>query len=362
MFTLAERPGPDDTVHLVTEGLAAHGHPELVVPVVPPAWLPYAREALTFAGTFATQSPLAPRSTLAYPTMAGQFVLRLEEWDVDPSLLALVDLSDIDETCPFIALATLWGTHAMEAIGRGETEAGITLLRAAIDAQPVLGTEREPDIVYLYNWDGAMNLLLLAALTDDDAPLREAFRRSPATELRTLGDPIDDLRDLDAATLAHQAAMLVTSQFAHLQPIAGGETAAFTGPLAAREGPLLVLDRSVVSLPVFVELTSHSVMDTLYDDATHQLAADVVLALGPMATWLATLDAQAIHHERPHATHTHTAWQPGMRLVSYVLADIARLVAMGAVLADLRAWFGLEDDPEAHARVAEAAARFAALA
>lgn len=350
----------DDAMNLVTEGLAAHDHPELVVTGVTEAWRPHAETLLTMAAEFCALNPCAGGQTMFLPTIAGQLVVRFEVWPAQPACLMLVDLSDLDEGCPFIALATIWGWKAA-MIAEDDTATSLAMLREAIELQPVLG-DREPDIVWLYNWDGAMNLLLLGALTGELEPVREAFRRSPETELRTLGDPIDDLLHLDADTLAHAAAILAASQFTNLQPIAGAESAVFTGPLAVREGPLLVLDRSVVTLEAYMELTSAAVMNVLYDSSTHELAASVVLSRSATSLWLELPEVRRLHAERPHATHTHTSWLPGMRLVSYVLADFARLLAGGASIDDLPAWYSLVDDAEAKTRVEAAAQQFASLA
>jgi hypothetical protein len=121
---------------------------------------------------------------------------------------------------------------------------------------------------------------------------------------------------------------------------------------------MLHLDRSVVDLEVFIEITCAKVMDVLFDSDTHTLAAQVVLSRPPLLLYLESDAVLKLHAKRPHATQFNTAWVPGMRLVSMVLADFQRLLAGGAEVEDFPAYYGLVEDDAARDRVTAAAAAF----
>lgn len=255
----------------------------------------------------------------------------------------------------------LWRAEALRKRGKsGDAEA---LLRASIDLFP--GETRRRDevrVTFPYNSENHLSYALLSRMAVDgierSSLLHAAFVRSWSYERATIGDSPGVLAAIEESALARRARDLRDEARRDLDQLV--EVAGFVmtrsplcTPIDAGWG--VAAERRMTFIPEF----ARAYLAVELSEADTDLAAEVLSTYARDGVILAHLGTEIRRiYERKNESGPLVGdpirYLPGDRMLTILLADIARFRSVGLTLGELRAWYGLVDDAAALRRVERA--------
>ncbi|MDB4963777.1 MAG: hypothetical protein JWP01_3776 [Myxococcales bacterium] len=358
---------PDGTMHLVSEGLARHGLPELELVGVPHA---HAREGAVIINQIAeytaNRARIAPGERVGIAGVCGALVARLVAsanaprkglgrlfGGGTPGRLRIEE--PIDDMAPLATLLStvlLWRAEA--AFEDNDDEAGVAALRAAIELFPGDPTRRDaPNFGIEHNWENHLAYATLSLRVDGDEAIESwerAAERCGRFEVNQLGDAGAELRRLERGALLERARLIVETNtrkteqndinehvFMTLSPIWGpAHDDTHTGR-AARKMVVVTRERAYGGEPL------------LRDPALVAAAIELVLAHRDRPATLVFAIADTLRHweggsDDAPIVDAGAPYQTGDRVLSLALAHVSRYVAGGMTASEVRAACGLDDD------------------
>ncbi|MCB9613161.1 MAG: hypothetical protein H6721_32495 [Sandaracinus sp.] len=253
-----------------------------------------------------------------------------------------------------LATVMLWRARAHIEAGRA-SDARSELLESLRVFPGVPGRRTEVSMGFPYNWENHLAYAKLGTLTEDprerERCVADAIARSEEHELFVLGDTSESLHALGRTALIdvarHVAAENVQIEHTFRRDV-GQAVALRISPLLRRvdteEGTLAVRQMTVVPR-LFAEYQAAAPSG----ETPLEVVADVVVAYARRPAQLVSKmhevcslyrvgDEEAEVYGRPRLYH------PGDRVVSVLLADLARRVYAGLSVSEVRAAYGLVQD------------------
>jgi hypothetical protein len=374
---------PGDHGHgfrLRSEGLAERGLPELEMIDVPEA---RARDAAVVinqvADYVATKSRIEDGQRLAIRAPSGALVATLQAGSPSsssappPGLFARMfggartthvqrvhePLDTMEHPRTLLSTVMLWRARAQ--IEAGDVEGARRELFASVAYFPGdPGKRSDLFMGFAYNWQNHLSYAALSEISLDDGERRawmdKALERSEELEQELLGDSAADLARASREDLLAETDRIVTENLRTApsrHPVTGA-VVAFGSPTWRREstssGPTVA--RSMTVLPELFERYYYDplVAVQLRSPSVRAIAVDVLLARRgePAELALTARDIASIYEgdvaEAPAMVIDPPYYRPGDRLLSLLLADIAKRLFAGLTEAELRAGYGLSQD------------------
>ena len=352
---------------LRTDGLSQRGVPELEMTHVPEEHAKNAAAVLnSIADYVANHSRVEDGQRVAVTSPHGALIARLAPGPALPPqgiwgkmfkngrrVQRVIEAVDAIEY-PKVLLSTmmLWRARALMLDGQNEA-ARAELLRSIgwFAGDP----EKRADLFmgFPYNWENHLAYAALAEISPTEERfgwLAKAFERSEEFERFVVGDSADELRVLDASEVADRVLEITAENAdpAKQLPVASGVTM-IASPLRTRVEleTEMVADRRMTIVPTLcVQYQSAGTIDS---SELCQLITDVIAAHSADAARLAIMTAEIRdiyeggNDEAPSLGQPR-AYRAGDRMVSLLLADVARRSFAGLTLPELRATYGVSSD------------------
>lgn len=369
----------DETYSLRTNGLATRKRPELEILGVPEPLIRAAGAVLNKAAEYTVNRAevlaqqnvgfelavdendasllLAVRTEVSVAPAAGGFFSKL----VGGGNKGVLRLVDIDaepgsEAAPLTALGTMHVHRAAVRRVQKDDDGAREELLAAVQAFPgKIASEAgpPPDIAFgeaVYNWQNHRAWLALAELDDSAEHYGEALKRSHALARAELGATLDEIAQIDAATVRAVAERVVAENLAVASEIAPGPTptnAVVTSPVweVSADGSKTFRRASIVPAG-FRELYFEGAAAEGLREHGARLATDALVAVRA-TPWAAAWRFRGlreiwIHRDAPTLPVGEPL--PAVGLVSTLLVAVARAFRAGVPTDEIGAYLAGETE------------------
>jgi hypothetical protein len=326
---------------------------------------------------------LTPGERIAITSKNGSLVARLQQGPIVDGggmfgrlMRRKIEVLRIAEPMDGMASgATLFSTvmlwRAAALVDKDDRDGARAELRRSIDMFPgEPDPDGEPDIGAPYNWQNHLSYAFLATLVEEPgerrALLESALARSRCFQVQNLGDPVESLVSLERAALLERAREIVIENCTEPRLVeVTQDVVIVTSPIRTRGGdgdmPLAVRRAALVPTPFtayyYFEDTPHRLVS---EPGVLEVAVDLLVenAGRPAQLLLVFDDVHRIYDGGGEESPAFTDDQPlpyrmGDTALSLALAHVARLVAAGMSVDELRAachLAGADDAARASAR------------
>lgn len=336
-----------DRFRVITEGLDR----ELAIEGVSEDDLPYARAVLE-ATLAALPEGETPKAGTTAELRFGKVSHRVQLVSTAGAPLLVIDLPpDGNGVSPRHAMATAALAKALSAHDEGEMNAARNLALASVRLHP--GDPLEAATDERAGEQNAQNHLawaLLAQINDGAEAERwyvGALERSPDYMAAQLGARPEQLLEADHAQVTEAARAIVRARIAaavdQKQPAGARGPVEFPSPIVTHPPQRALLPREFLGL-----YAAEPAASLIQDDAWLALAVEAFerLRTDPVELLLATRDIRSIYLQESLFAPPPSDDRPIDKMLSALIADVARKAAAGLTQYETAATLGAEADPQ----------------